>query len=151
MTHLTHSTNPISSKEISRSWHLIDVKGKILGRVADQISVILQGKKKVNYAPYLDNGDSVVVINARHIKISGSKAEDKLYTYYSGYPGGLKSLTFKDMILKNPTEVIRHAVSGMLPKNKLRDRRLARFYIFPDERHTHGDKFATKATETEKK
>ena len=136
MVHVTKSTKPISATNIARSWYLIDVNGKVLGRVAQEIATILQGKSKVTYAPYLDAGDNVVVINAKQVTVTGKKADAKLYTRYSGYPGGLTTETFAELIVRRPDEVIRRAVSGMLPKNKLRDRRLARLHIFADARHT---------------
>ena len=141
MVTLTHSTKPVKAKEIKRNWHLIDVKGKVLGRVASEAVKLLQGKHKWNYSTHLDSGDYVVVINAKDVVVTGKKARTKLYTSYSGYPGGLKSIRFEDLLKKNPNKVFQHAVSGMLPKNKLRDRRLARLYIFSDENHLYKDKF----------
>jgi len=141
MLTLTKQTKPIKEKEVIRNWHLIDVSGQILGRVAGKISRLLQGKHKVTYVPYLDSGDYIVVINAQKIKVTGKKAKNKVYTRYSGYPGGLKKITFEKMSQEKPDEIIRHAVSGMLPKNKLRDRRLARLFIFKDENHKFSDKF----------
>ena len=141
MVQTKKSTRSISSKEITRSWHLIDLKDKVLGREIPRISELLQGKHKVNYVPYLDNGDFVVVINSTLVKVTGKKESQKEYTYYSGFPGGLREVTYKEMMKKNPNEIIRHAVSGMLPKNKLRDVRLSRLLIFTGEHHSHTDKF----------
>ncbi|OGK25083.1 50S ribosomal protein L13 [Candidatus Roizmanbacteria bacterium RIFCSPLOWO2_01_FULL_37_13] len=141
MVQLTQSTKSVSEKNIKRNWHLIDVKGKILGRIVPEAVKFLQARHKRDYSSYLDAGDFVVVINAKHVVVTGKKANTKLYTSYSGYPGGLKSIRFEDLLKKNPDKVIRHAVSGMLPKNKLRDKRLARLFIFPDEKHTYNDKF----------
>lgn len=140
MTHVTHSTKPVSEKEIKRAWHIFDMKGKILGRLAQEIATILQGKNKVNYVPYLDMGDNVVVINANKFIVTGRKDQQKEYGNFSGYPGGLRQVDFKTMLERNPQEIVRHAISGMLPKNKLRDKRLARLFIFKDEKHPHGDK-----------
>lgn len=144
MKQTTKSTKPQSEKTVKREWHLINVEGQILGRTANSIAKILQGKHKVSYVPNIDAGDYVVVINAKKVSISGKKSDMKTYSFYSGYPGGLKTVTFKMLLQKKPTEVIRHAVSGMLPKNKLRDRRLARLFIFGNEKHTHEDKFKNK-------
>lgn len=141
MTQQTKSTRSVSSKEISRSWHLVDLNGKTLGREIPRISELLQGKHKVNYVPYLDNGDFVVVINAKDIQITGKKASQKEYKYYSGFPGGQRVVPFKEMMQKNPKEVIRHAVTGMLPKTKLRDTRLSRLYIYEGAEHPYSDKF----------
>jgi large subunit ribosomal protein L13 len=146
MTKVTQSTKPLSAKTIQRNWHVIDIGGKVLGKVSHEISTLLQGKSKVNYAPYLDAGDYVVVINAKKVEVTGRKADQKTYTYYSGYPGGLRSLTFKELMEKKPEEVIRHAVTGMLPKNKLRDRRMARLFIFNDEKHPYENKLKTQHT-----
>ena len=141
MPKLTEQTKSVKESEIQRDWHLVDVKGKVLGRVATQIATLLQGKHKVNYVPYLDVGDYVVVINAKHVKVTGKKAKQKVYTRYSGYPGGLKKETFEQLMQRNPAKVIEHAVSGMLPKNKHRKRRLRRLFVFEGEEHPYSDKF----------
>lgn len=141
---LTQSTKSIKEEDIKREWHLVDLSGKILGRVIPNISRVLQGKNKTDYAPYLDMGDYVVVINAKKIVLTGKKSSNKVYSYFSGYPGGLRQVKFTDMIKRNPAEVIRHAVSGMLPKNKLRKKRLARLFVFPDEKNPYQDKFPMK-------
>ncbi|GIW64071.1 MAG: 50S ribosomal protein L13 [Patescibacteria group bacterium] len=141
MKKLTEQTKPVKEKDIKRDWHLIDVSGKTLGRIVPKIAQILQGKNKVNYVSYLDMGDYVVVINAKKIVVTGKKYQSKVYTRYSGYPGGLKVEKFSDLIDKKPEYIIKHAVSGMLPKNKYRDQRLKRLYIFSDENHPFKDKF----------
>ena len=143
MVKITKTTKPIKEKDIERSWHLVDVSDQSLGRIAGKISRLLQGKHKVNYAPYLDSGDFVVVVNAQRIKITGHKGENKIYTRYSGYPGGLKKISLNNLLKQKPAEVIKRAVLGMLPKNKLRKRRAARLFIFPDEKHPYEDKFKT--------
>jgi large subunit ribosomal protein L13 len=136
----TQTTTPVRGSEIVRVWHVIDLKGKILGREANAISSILQGKHKVNYVPHLDMGDYVVVLNAKDVKVTGRKDTQKVYTSYSGYPGGLTEMPYKELMAKRPTEIIRRAVAGMLPKNKLRDRRLARLFISVDEKNPHASK-----------
>ena len=105
MVHLTKSTKPISEKSINRKWHLIDVKGKIVGRIAPYISSLLQGKGKVNYAPYLDAGDYVVVVNSALVKFTGKKLQDKVYSRYSGYPDGLKKATAEEVLRRNPNRM----------------------------------------------
>lgn len=140
MVHLTRSTKTISNKTLQREWKVIDLKGKILGRAANEIAVYLQGKNKAHYATNIDMGDNVVVINAKKVVLSGNKSQDKEYTFFSGYPGGLRKVSYKSLLEKDPAKVVRHAVSGMLPKNKLRDQRLARLFVFPDEKHTFTDK-----------
>lgn len=137
---VTTQTRSISEKEITRTWHLIDAQNQVLGRIAPEIASLLQGKGKRNFVPYLDMGDYVVVINARGVKTTGKKMLQKEYDRYSGYPGGRKTLTLKEMMEKKPTQVIQEAVSGMLPKNKHRDPRLARLYIYPEANHPYTHK-----------
>ena len=141
MVNLTISTKPVKAKEIKRDWHLIDASSKILGRLAPEIVKVLQGKHKRNYVPYLDMGDYVVVINAKKVIVSGKKDDQKIYTRYSGYPGGLKEISFNKLLEEKPEEIVKRAVSGMLPKNKLRKKRLTRLYVFADENHPFADKF----------
>jgi len=144
MVKLTTPTKPVKEKEIKKEWHLFDAKGKVLGRFVSRIVGYLIGKHKVNYVPYLDMGDHVVVINGKDIIMSGKKEETKKYTRYSGYPGGLKEIKFLELKEKKPEEVIRLAVSRMLPKNKLRKRRLARLFVFADDKHPYKDKIKIK-------
>jgi len=114
----------------ARVWHHADATDRVLGVFAGRIATVLMGKHKPIYDPGLDCGDYVVVTNARKIKVTGRKAEQKLYRHHTMYPGGLKEIQYKDMMARKPDEIIRKAVSGMLPKNKLRDRRLERLRIF---------------------
>lgn len=139
MVNLTKSTKSVSNKDIKRNWHLIDVSGKVLGRIATEIVRVLQGKNKTDFVPYLDVGDNVVVINAAKVMLTGKKMETKTYKYFSGYPGGLREVTAAKLIKSKPEEIIKRAVSGMLPKNKLRDRRLARLHIFSGSDHSFKD------------
>ena len=141
MNRLTRSTKPTKEKQINRNWHLVDVSGKVLGRITAQIIRLVQGKHKTDYVGNLDIGDYVVVINASKVIVTGKKALSKEYTNYSGYPGGLKKINFSDLLKKDPREVIKRAVSGMLPKNKFRSDRLNRIRIFPNAEHTFADKF----------
>jgi large subunit ribosomal protein L13 len=144
MRELTHSTLPLKESEISRGWHLIDARGKILGRFATQVSEKLIGKHKSNFVSNMDNGDYVVVINAKDLKVTGRKLMQKVYTRYSGYPGGLKKTTLTRLMDKDPRKVVQNAVSGMLPKNKLRAPRMTRLYVFSDEKHPYTEKFESK-------
>ena len=105
--------------EIEKKWWLIDAEGKVLGRLATEIAVLLRGKKNPKYVDFMDSGDFVVVVNAEKIKVTGKKIEQKKYYSHSGYPGGLKERTLKELLEKKPEEVIRKAVWGMIPKNKL--------------------------------
>jgi large subunit ribosomal protein L13 len=140
MPHITHTTKPIKESQIDRKWYLIDASKQVVGRVSTQAAGLLIGKHKVMYAPYLDTGDYVVLINANNVSITGKKAQEKTYMRFSGYPGGLKKISYKEMSEKKPTEILRHSISGMLPKNKLRKRRITRLYIYPDENHPFQDK-----------
>lgn len=134
-------TKPTRASEIKRGWHLVDVKGKILGRISTDIAKLLMGKGKPYFAKNLDCGDYVVIVNAKEVSVTGKKETDKVYTRYSGYPGGLHKTTLKEMREGKPTEIVRHSVSGMLPKNKLRASMLKRLYIFEGAEHKYGDKF----------
>jgi len=128
-------------KDISRSWHLVDVKGKILGRAATEIAQKLMGKHKPNYVRTLDCGDYVVVINAAHIETTGKKLKEKFYGNYSGFPGGLKQKALWQLLKEKPTEPMFRAIFGMLPKNKLRDRLKTRLYIYAEDVYPYKDKF----------
>lgn len=141
MVKLTQSTKSTKGKQIERNWHLIDVSGKVLGRIVPQIIKYVQGKNKTNYVQNLDMGDYVVVINASKVIVTGKKARSKEYTNYSGYPGGLKKINFNDLLKKDSREIIKRAVSGMLAKNKFRSERLNRVHVFPDNNHSFKDKF----------
>lgn len=132
------STNVVSAKNIQRNWHLIDAKNQTLGRLAVGVANILMGKNKVNYVPYLDMGDFVVITNAGSIKVTGKKAQDKKYYSHSGYPGGLRTQTFSGLLQSKPEEIIKHAVKGMLPNNKLRNKMLKKLFVFPASNHPYG-------------
>ena len=134
-------TKPTKTSEIERNWQLVDVSGKTLGREATAIAQMLIGKSKPYFARNMDCGDYVVVLNAKEVKLTGKKETDKVYTRYSGFPGGLRKTTAAEMRVKKPTEIVRHAVSGMLPKNKLRDSMLKRLYVFAGSEHTYKDRF----------
>jgi large subunit ribosomal protein L13 len=144
MSKLTKITTPVRIKDIDRKWHLIDLKNKILGRAVSEIAILLQGKNKRDYVPYIDCGDYVVVINAGKVKISGKKIFSKTYSRYSGFPGGLKIKKYNELIQQNPNYIVKHAVSGMLPKNKLSKKRLLRLFVFNGEKHDFEDKFLNK-------
>ena len=144
MNGLTRSTKSTKEKQINRKWHLIDVSGKILGRITPQITRLVQGKHKTDYVQNLDVGDYVVVINASKVIVTGKKPLSKEYVNYSGYPGGLSKINFADLLKKDPREIIKRAVSGMLPKNKFRNDRLNRVHVFPHGEHSFKDKFIIK-------
>jgi large subunit ribosomal protein L13 len=134
-------TEPTKTTDIKREWHLVDVGGKILGREATNIAQFLMGKNKPYFARNMDCGDFVVVVNAATVKLTGNKEKAKLYTNYSGYPGGLRTRRAEEVRAQNPTELVTHAVSGMLPHNRLHDKMLTRLYVFADANHTYQDKF----------
>ncbi|MBI3366521.1 50S ribosomal protein L13 [Candidatus Roizmanbacteria bacterium] len=140
MINLTHSTKSIKGNTVKRDWILVDLSGKVVGRIAPHIATLLQGKHKAAYVPYLDVGDYVIGINAKKLVITGKKAQTKTYTKYSGYPGGLKKISYQTLLDKKPGDIIKHAVSGMLPKNKLRDQRLKRLFVYADDKYPYGDK-----------
>lgn len=129
-------------EEIQRNWHLINARGKILGRVATEIAKYLIGKHKVNYVPHLDVGDYVVVTNADKFTVTGKKRKNKMYRRHTGYMGGLKEKTLEELLEDKPKQAIKLAVKNMLPKNKLRKKRLKRLKIFVDEDHPYEDKFS---------
>jgi len=135
---LTKSTK---ESDIKRFWYLIDVQGKILGRVASEIATILMGKSKPYFVRNLDCGDYVVVINAEKVLLKGKKEKQKIYTRYSGYPGGLKKETLETLRKRKPEEIIIHAVRGMLPQNRLKGRLIKRLYVSKDEKHPYENKF----------
>ncbi len=124
-------------KEINREWYLIDASTLPLGKLAVVISDKLMGKSKVTYTPHIDGGDYVIVINAKNLKVTGNKMNDKMYYRHSGFPGGIKELSLAEVLEKDPGYVIKEAVKGMLPKNKLQADRLGRLRVFVGADHTH--------------
>jgi large subunit ribosomal protein L13 len=123
--------------EVPRSWVLVDLEGKTLGRAATAIANILRGKTKPQFTPHVDTGDFVVAINAEKIKLSGDKWEKKRYHRHSGYPGGIRSLTARQLIQRKPTEILRLAVKGMLPKTSLGSKLLKKLKIYAAAEHPH--------------
>ena len=123
--------------EIERKWWLIDADGKILGRLATEISILLQGKRNPEFVKFMDSGDFVVVINAEKVKVTGKKLEQKKYYSHSGYPGGIREKTLKEMLEKNPEDVLRKAVRGMIPKNKLGRAMYKKLKVYTGPDHPH--------------
>lgn len=134
----THSTR---KKEVKRDWHLIDAENKILGRTASRIGTLLMGKHRPYYSPNLDCGDHVVVVNASKIAVTGGKEKKKIYYRHSGYPGGFKQERLEKLLASKPEEVIKRAVLGMLPKNKLRSVRLRKLHVYRGSEHPHKSQF----------
>lgn len=123
--------------EVKRDWYIVDAEGKTLGRIATEIATILRGKNKPTFTPHVDGGDFVVVVNAEKVVLTGKKLTQKFYRYHTGYVGGLKEISYKEMMEKKPEEVVAHAVSGMLPKNKLIDRMMTRLRVYRGAEHPH--------------
>lgn len=134
-------TKATKVSEVKRSWYLLDARGQILGRLASKAAQLLIGKDKPNYAPYLDMGDYVVVINAKEIEVTGKKEKQKVYRRYTGYPSGLREETLEQLRNRRPEEIIRHAVKGMLPKGKLGRKMITKLYAYAGAEHPHGDRF----------
>ena len=121
--------------EFPEKWYLIDAKDQILGRLAVKVGRILTGKDKRNFTPHLMCGDHVVIINAKQIRVTGNKLKDKVYTHYTGYPGGLHSANLETLLTKKPTEVISRAVERMLPKNRQTAKLMKRLHVYPEGTH----------------
>lgn len=130
-------------KSNSKRWHLVDAKGKILGRLASEVSYILMGKNKGIYTPHLDMGDYVVIINAKEVTLSGKKESQKYYYHHSLYPGGLKVKTASQLRQSNPQKLIRHAIVGMMPKTKLGKIMLKKLFVYADSSHPYQQQFKT--------
>ncbi len=123
--------------EIEREWYLVDAEGETLGRLATRIADTLRGKRKAAYTPHVDTGDFVVVVNAEKIAVTGKKLDEKIYYRHSGYPGGLKQRTLREQLERQPTEVLRKAVKGMLPRNRLSRAQLTKLKIYAGPEHPH--------------
>jgi large subunit ribosomal protein L13 len=130
----TYSAKP---GEVSRDWYVVDAEGQTLGRLATRIADTLRGKTKPQYTPHTDTGDFVIVVNAEKIHVTGQKLDKKLYWRHSGYPGGIRSRTLREQLERRPTEVIRKAVKGMLPRNKLAARQLMKLKVYAGPDHPH--------------
>ena len=123
--------------EVTRHWYVVDAEGQTLGRLATQIADTLRGKNKPQYTPHVDTGDFVVVINAEKIRVTGNKLAQKTYWRHSGYPGGIKSRSLQEMLDRRPEEVIRKAVKGMLPRNRLARQQLTKLKVYAGPEHPH--------------
>ena len=123
--------------EIEKNWYLVDAEDQVLGRMASAIAVVLMGKDKPHYTSFLDTGDFVVVVNAEKIRLTGNKLDEKLYRSHSGYPGGLKEISARDLLKKHPERLIQNAVKGMLPKNKLGKKMFKKLKVYRGSEHPH--------------
>ncbi len=130
-------TTALRTQDIEQKWYLMDCSGKRLGRLSVQVANILRGKNKPEYTPNSDVGDFVVLVNAKNIEVTGDKSENKIYFRHTGYPGGIKKISFKDQLEKDPEKIIRDAVKGMLPKNKLNRKIIKKLKVYNDEVHPH--------------
>jgi len=130
-------TYTVRKGDIKREWYVVDAQGKTLGRLASEIAKILRGKHKPIYVPHLDCGDYVIVVNAEKVQVTGKKLDQKFYYRHSGYPGGLKSINLRDQLQKHPTRVLKAAVRGMLPKNRLGRAMIKKLKLYAGSSHPH--------------
>jgi large subunit ribosomal protein L13 len=144
-------TNPVGRKEdemstksfiakpaeVERKWYVVDADGKNLGRMASQIAAVLRGKNKPTYTPHVDCGDYVIVINAEKVAVTGKKRQEKIYKRHTGYPGGLRELTFEQLMEKHPEEVVKHAIKGMMPTGKLGRQMYKKLKVYAGPEHNH--------------
>ena len=130
-------TTALRTQDIEQKWYLMDCSGKRLGRLSVQVANILRGKNKPEYTPNSDVGDFVVLVNAKNIQVTGNKSENKIYFRHTGYPGGIKKISFKAQLEKDPEKIIRDAVKGMLPKNKLNRQIIKKLKVYNGEVHPH--------------
>jgi large subunit ribosomal protein L13 len=134
---ISYKTVSASKETVNKGWVIIDAENEILGRLASKVAFILRGKDKTNFTPNTDTGENVIIINAEKIKLTGKKMEEKEYVRHTGYPGGQRFATPKDLMRTKPTEVVRKAISGMLPKNRLGDALRRNVYIYVGAEHPH--------------
>jgi large subunit ribosomal protein L13 len=130
-------TYQAKKEELEYKWYLVNAEGKVLGRMATELAKILKGKNKPTYTPHLDTGDFVIVVNAGKVTLTGKKMKDKIYYHHTGHPGGIKEITAGKLLMKKPTEMIRMAVKGMLPKNSLGRQMLRKLKVYAGPKHPH--------------
>ncbi|MFN0049165.1 MAG: 50S ribosomal protein L13 [Cytophagales bacterium] len=137
MEALSYKTDSLSKEAVKKDWIVIDAEALVLGRVSSQIAKVLKGKHKTSYTPHLDCGDNVVVVNAEKVKLTGKKMTEKVYVRYTGYPGGQRFATPREVLAKNPRQLIEMAVRGMLPKNRLGRQIFTNLYVYEGANHPH--------------
>ena len=137
MNTLSYETVSANAKAVNKQWVVVDAQGEILGRLSSKIAMIIRGKNKPEYTPHVDCGDNVIVINADKIKLTGNKMSDKTYTSYTGYPGGQRFISPKELLAKHPTRIIKKAVRGMLPKTKLGAKLYTNLFVYAGTEHPH--------------
>jgi len=135
MDTLSYKTVSVNKQTVNKEWLLIDAEGMILGRLASKVAILLRGKHKPEYTPHVDCGDNVVIINAEKVKLSGRKMDDKIFIRHSGYPGGQRSRTAREVLEKFPERLVEHAVKGMLPKNRLGSDLFRNLYVYVGPEH----------------
>jgi large subunit ribosomal protein L13 len=140
------STEFPSKNGIARRWHVIDAQGVVLGKIATKTAMLLMGKTKPSYTPFLDTGDHVIVINAAKVRLSGRKEESKVYRHFTGYPGGLVEKSFKRVRAEKPIRIVEEAVQGMLPKTKLGKQMFRKLQVYAGDRHPHAAQRPTALT-----
>jgi large subunit ribosomal protein L13 len=134
---LSYKTQSAKEEELEREWHVIDAEGMVVGRLCSKIATVLRGKHKPTYTPHVDTGDFVIVVNAEKVRFTGSKLDDKTYQTYSGYTGGQRSKTAREMLNKKPIGVVEHSVRGMLPKNRLGRKMFKKLFVYEGAEHPH--------------
>jgi ribosomal protein L13, bacterial type len=134
---LSYKTVSANKRTVNKEWIVVDAEGEILGRLSSQIAKVIRGKHKPSYTPHVDCGDNVIVINADKVKLTGNKLEDKVYSRYTGYPGGQRFASPKQFLAKHPERIVEHAVRGMLPKNRLGRALFKNLYVYAGSEHPH--------------
>lgn len=137
MDTLSYKTTTVSNATADKGWVVVDAENLVLGRLASQVAKIIRGKHKPSYTPHADCGDNVIVINADKIKLTGKKMTDKVYVRHTGYPGGQRFTTPRELLAKHPIRIVEHAVKGMLPKNRLGRRLYTNLYVYAGNQHPH--------------
>ena len=137
MDTLSYKTKSANKKTVNKEWLLVDAENEVLGRLASKVAFLLRGKHKTDFTPHVDCGDNVIVINAEKIKLTGGKWNDKKYIRHTGYPGGFRITTIKELLAKKPTAIVEKAIKGMLPKNRLGSELFRNLYVYigPDHKH----------------
>lgn len=137
MTKLSYKTKSLRREDAEHNWFVVDAEGETVGRLSSRIAHVLRGKHKACYTPHVDCGDNVIVLNAEKIRFTGKKMDDKVYLSYTGYPGGQKSITAKEVLAKHPERIIEKAVKGMLPKNRLGRAMYKKLFVYTGSEHPH--------------
>ena len=138
MSKLHFTTKHANAATVKRSWYIVDGTNQTVGRMCSRIAAVLRGKNKASYTPHVDTGDFVIVINADKVTFTGNKLEEKLYDHFTGYPGGLKTETAKNLLARRPENVVERGVKGMLPKNRLGRKMYKKLFVYAGAEHPHG-------------